>query len=121
MEHGNHRNNKIVFVVPNLHFKLHYLFQNTVEPLITVIFAQESPPDMKSVEKVPAKIMVKLSLKNLPTAVTSNQRPNGSLTLSQCLILPLLTVKQALFCKQMKGKIEKGFFVLFGKRTFFKN
>ena len=55
--------------------------------------------------------MVKISLKNHATAVTSNQRPNGHLVLSQYLILPLLTVKQTTFCKQIEEKINN--FVFF--------
>ena len=34
---------------------------STVEPLITVTSAQQSPPDLRSVKKVPAKFKVKLS------------------------------------------------------------
>ena len=79
----------------------------TVEPLITVTSAQRPPPDLRSVKKVPTEFKVKLSSKNLPTAVTSNQWPNGHFVLSQCLILPLLTVKKATLCKQIKGKMKK--------------
>ena len=76
--------------------------------IITVTSAQQPPPDLRPVERVPAEIMF---IKSLPTVVTFNQRPNGNLVLSQCLILPLLTVKQATFCKQMKEKIKQFFFI----------
>ena len=35
--------------------------KNTVEPLITVAFAQPPPPDLRSVKKVPAEFKVKIS------------------------------------------------------------
>ena len=74
---------------------------------MTVTFAQRPPPDLRSVKKVPAEFKVKLSLKNLPTEVTSNQWPNSHFVLSQCLILPLLTVKKATLCKPNKEKMKK--------------
>ena len=41
---------------------------STVEPLITVTSAQQSPPDLRSVKKVPAKFKVKLSSKKPPNS-----------------------------------------------------
>ena len=85
--------------------------RNTVEPLITVTSAQRPPLDLRSAKKVPTEFKVKLSLKNLPTAVISNQRLHGHFVVFQCLILPLLTVKKATLCKPNKRKMKKVCFI----------
>ena len=59
--------------------------------------------------------------KNLPTAVRSNQSSNSYLVLPQCLVLPLLIVKQATFGKQIKRELKSICF-LFRKYIYiFKN
>ena len=59
----------------------------------------------------PCRIQGQTLIKNLPTAVTSNRRPNGHFLLSQCLILHLLTVTKATLCKRNKGKMKKDCFI----------
>ena len=107
--------NPFCFLSALISFKRN-LKSTTVEPLITVTSAQRPPPDLRSVKKVPAKFKVKLSQKNLPTVVASNQRPNGHFVLSQCLILSLLMVKKSILCKLVLASLLK--FVLFIQKIY---
>ena len=77
---------------------------------LTVTSAQMQPPDLPSVEKVLAKVMVKLSRKNSPHDGYLQSTANGGYWL----------LSQATFCSQIKQKIKKMIdFFLFRKHKFF--
>ena len=73
----------------------------TGEPLITATFW----PAASGVS--PCQVYGQLSLKKFSSTITFSQRQNNQLVLSQCLILPLLTVKQETFSKKNERKQNK--------------